>query len=83
MDRTPLREGGVEVRSPRIWIAALGEESVYEADLPACCQRSARSAHDGFECHSCGAMWQAPIPVLPEEDAFMRRGSEDERRGAA
>ncbi len=87
MDRTPLREGGVRVQSERLWIAALapdsGEESVYQADLPACCQRSARSAEDGFECHSCGAMWQAPIPVLPEEDALMRRGSEDERRGAA
>ena len=36
MDRTPLREGGVAVRSARLWIAALapdsGEESVYEAD---------------------------------------------------
>lgn len=83
MDRPPLREGGVVVRVERLWIAALGDESVYEADLPACCQRSARSADDSFECHSCGAMWRVPIPVVPEEDAFVRRGSEDERRGVA
>lgn len=68
----------------RIWIAALapasGEESVYEADLPACCQRSARDADGSFECYSCGAMWQAPLPVEPEYDVFAERGSE---KGAA
>lgn len=66
----------------QIWMAALGEESVYEADLPACCRRSARGAEDSFECHSCGAMWQAPLPVEPEYDAFAgdSRGSE---KGAA
>ncbi len=69
----------------RTWIAALGEEVVlYEVDLPACCQRSARGreAGDSFECPSCGAVWQAPLPVEPEEDAFGRGGAE-ERKGAA
>jgi len=64
------------------WIAALGEEVVYEEDLPACCQRSARGHGDSFECPACGAMWQAPVPVQPEEDAFAQRDLE-ERRGAA
>ena len=69
MDRASLREGRV-MREPRIWMAALGGESVYEADLPPCCQRSAREAEDYFECYSCGAMWQQPMPVEPEGDAF-------------
>ncbi len=83
MDRTSLREGRV-VRCSA-WIAALGEEVVYEADLPACCRSEASSAgghEDSFECLVCGAMWQAPLPVCPEEDAFARREPE-ERRGAA
>jgi hypothetical protein len=68
---------------PRTWIAALGEEVVlYEADLPACCQRSARGSDGSFECPSCGAVWQAPPPVEPEMDAFMRPDAE-ERKGAA
>jgi hypothetical protein len=67
----------------RTWIAALGEEVVlYEVDLPACCQRSARGSEDAFECPSCGAVWQAPLPVEVEEDAFMRGGGEEEK-GAA
>ncbi len=79
MDQPALREG----RLVRTWIAALGEEVVlYEADLPACCQRSARASDDSFECSSCGALWQAPLPVEPEEDAFGRREAE-ERKGAA
>jgi hypothetical protein len=67
----------------RTWIAALGEEVVlYEVDLPACCRRSARGSEEAFECPSCGAVWQAPLPVEVEEDAFVR-GGEEERRGAA
>ncbi len=67
----------------RTWIAALGEEVVlYEVDLPACCQRSARGFDRSFECSSCGAVWQAPLPVEPEEDAFGHRDAE-ERKGAA
>jgi hypothetical protein len=65
----------------RPWIATLGEEVVYEEDLPACCRRSA-VGEDSFECPVCGAMWQAPLLVLPEEDAFSRRDVE-EHRGAA
>lgn len=81
MDRTPLREGRV-MREPRIWMAALGGESVYEADLPSCCRRSARSADSSFECYSCGAMWRKPMAVEPEEDAFCA-GERERRRGAA
>ena len=63
------------------WIAALGEEVVYEADLPACCARTARAHEDSFECPGCGAMWRKPIPVVPEHDAFAR--GDDAQRGAA
>ena len=82
----------------RMWIAASGpvDEGVllYEADLPACCQRSAGAAagtvaRDGglddrfeFECTACGAVWGAAPPVEAEGDAFMTRGAE-ERKGAA
>ena len=67
----------------RTWIAALGEEVVlYEVDHPACCRRSARGSEEAFECPSCGAVWQAPLPVEVEEDAFVR-GAEEERKGAA
>ena len=67
----------------RTWMAALlGEEVRYEVDLPACCARTARSHEDLFECPDCGAMWQAAEPVVPENDAFMRR-DEDQQRGAA
>jgi hypothetical protein len=79
VDQPTLREGCLV----RTWMAALGEEVIlYEADLPACCQRSARGSDDSFECPSCGALWQAPLPVKPEEDAFRRREME-ERKGAA
>jgi hypothetical protein len=63
------------------WIAVLGEEVVYEEDLPACCRRSV-VGEDSFECPACGAMWQAPLPLHLEEDAFSQRDLE-ERRGAA
>jgi hypothetical protein len=66
----------------RTWIAALGEEVLYEVDLPACCRRSARGSDNSFECPSCGAMWQAPLLVEPEEDAIVERVAE-ERKGAA
>jgi DNA-binding helix-hairpin-helix protein with protein kinase domain len=67
----------------RTWIAALGEEVLHEVDLPACCRRIARgSSGESFECPSCGAVWQAPLPVEPEEDAFVERVAE-ERKGAA
>lgn len=78
MDRASFREGCV-VRGSA-WIAALGEEVVYEEDLPSCCRRSARGGDRSFECPVCGAMWQEPLPVHAEEDAFARR---EERRGAA
>jgi tRNA(Ile2) C34 agmatinyltransferase TiaS len=62
----------------------LGEEALYEADLPACCRRSAKSAdNNSFECPACGALWQAPLPVEPEECAFTKRASDGERKGAA
>lgn len=79
MDRPSLREGGVV---PRLWMAALGGEALYEADLPACCQRAARSNADYFECVSCGAVWQETVAVEPEECAFTERVG-DERKGAA
>jgi hypothetical protein len=78
VDRASLRKGGVVPGSP--WIAALGGEVRYEEDLPACCRRTARENDHSFECPVCGAMWQEPIPVQPEEDAFAER---EERRGAA
>ena len=62
------------------WIAALGEEVRYEEDLPACCRRTAREYEHSFECPVCGAMWQKPLAIEPEEDAFVER---EERRGAA
>jgi DNA-binding helix-hairpin-helix protein with protein kinase domain len=79
VDQPPLREG----RLVRTWIAALGGEVLHEVDLPACCRRSARSSSGGsFECPSCGAMWQTPLPVEPEGCAFT--GSDmEERKGAA
>ena len=78
MDRTSFGEGRVVGGSA--WIAALGEEVVYEEDLPACCRRSAPHYEDSFECPVCGAMWREPLPLQPEEDAFAQR---EERRGAA
>ena len=79
MDRASLREGRL-VPGPA-WIAALGEEVVYEADLPACCARTARAVEGSIECPDCGAMWREPLPVEPEHDAFTRW--RDEHRGAA
>lgn len=73
----------------RVWMAALGEEALYEADLPGCCQRSvgsariAKSLDDYFECPACGAAWQAPLAIEPEECAFTERTSDGERKGAA
>ena len=87
MDRPPLREG--RVMGSRLWVSALGEEVLYEADLPGCCQRSANSARsaesfeDSFECPACGAQWQIPLAVEPEECAFTERASDGERKGAA
>ena len=78
MDRASFREGRVVGGSA--WIAALGEEVVYEEDLPACCRRSALHYDESFECLVCGAMWQKPLPLQAEEDAFAVR---EERRGAA
>ena len=81
MDRAPLREG----RVVRLWISSLGDEgfheTLYEADLPGCCQRSAHGAEGSFECPSCGAAWDEPQPVWTEEDAFVERPRE--RKGAA
>ncbi len=68
-----------------VWMAALGEEILYEEDLPTCCcseASSARGQERSFECPACGAMWQTALPVQPEEDAFSQHGLE-ERRGAA
>ena len=78
MDRASLWKGCVVGGS--VWIAALGEEVLYEEDLPACCQRTAHDQVRSFECPVCGAMWREAIPVEPEEDAFSQR---EERRGAA
>ena len=80
MDRPPLREGCVV---GRLWMAALGGEALYEADLPRCCRRSATSFDDSFECPACGAAWQAPTAAEPEECAFTERPSDGERKGAA
>ena len=72
-----------------VWMAVLGGEALYEADLPACCQRSVTSARsaesldDYFECPACGAAWQAPAAVEPEECAFTERASDGEHKGAA
>ena len=79
MDQPSLRKGRIV---PRTWIAALGEEVLHEVDLPACCRRSARGSDNSFECPSCGAVWQVPLSVEPEADAFVERVAE-ERKGAA
>jgi len=73
----------------RLWMASLGEEALYEVDLPGCCQRSAGSANsagsfdDSFYCPVCGAEWRASLAVEPEECAFTERASDGERKGAA
>ena len=77
----------------RLWVSALGEETLYEVDLPGCCQRSASSARsadsldESFECSACGAFWQAPLQGAfapePEECAFTECASDGERKGAA
>ena len=78
MDRASLREGGVV----RLWVSELGEEVIYEQDLPACCRRDAAAPSDGFECFVCGARWQTVAPPETEECAFMERNVQ-ERKGAA
>ena len=82
MDRTPLREGRVV---GRLWVAELGEEILYEEDLPGCCRRSAHGFEDySFECLGCGATWRTALPVAePEECAFTEREGGEERKGAA
>ncbi len=80
MDRTPLREGRVV---GRMWVAALGDETLYEVDLPSCCRRTAWSVEGSFDCPVCGAAWHAPLPFEPEECAFVDRQGEEERKGAA
>jgi hypothetical protein len=61
---------------------ALGGEVTYQEDLTACCARVARSSDaSAFECPSCGAMWQATMPVEAEYDAFVESSSE--QQGAA
>ncbi len=71
----------------RLWVAELGEEVLYEEDLPNCCARSARGAAEdySFECPGCGATWRTALPVAePEECAFTERAFEgSERKGAA
>ncbi|MDQ4063564.1 MAG: hypothetical protein M3122_06690 [Actinomycetota bacterium] len=78
----------------RLWIASLGEETLYEVDLPGCCQRSANGSANGsastagnfddsFYCPVCGAEWQASLAVEPEECAFTECASDRERKGAA
>ncbi len=80
MDRAPLREGGI-VR--KLWASALeGGEVMYGVDLPSCCQREARSSDDGFECVSCGAVWQSVEAEESEECAFAV-SEERDHRGAA
>lgn len=91
MDRTSLREGCL--MQSRLWMASLGEEALYEVDLPGCCQRSAGSVNgspspagsfdDSFYCPVCGAEWRASLAVEPEECAFTERASDSERKGAA
>lgn len=78
MDRAALREGGVV----RLWVSELGEEVIYEQDLPACCHRDAHGSEERFECIACGARWQVAVPVETEECAFMERATQ-ERKGAA
>jgi DNA-binding helix-hairpin-helix protein with protein kinase domain len=80
VDRAPLREGRVV---GRMWVAALGGETLYEVDLPSCCRRTAWGVEDSFDCPGCGAAWQAPLPFEPEECAFVERTGEGERKGAA
>jgi hypothetical protein len=63
-------------------MAVLGEETLYEEDLPGCCKRSARNFEDSFECLACGAAWQPPLPVESEECAFTERAN-DSQKGAA
>ena len=69
----------------RLWVAELGEEILYEEDLPGCCRRSARGFEDySFECRGCGATWRTALPVaVPEECAFTKREGGEERKGAA
>ena len=61
----------------------MGEEVLYEEDLPGCCRRSARCFEGSFECPACGACWQGLMAVEPVECAFTERASDGERKGAA
>ena len=70
-------------RHQRLWVAPLGGEVLYEEDLPGCCRQSAGSFKESFECPACGAEWQMPIEVEPEECAFTERTGGGERKGAA
>ena len=69
----------------RLWVAELGEEVLYEEDLPGCCQRSARGFEEySFHCPGCGAVWRTALPVAePEECAFTEIDDGEERKGAA
>lgn len=66
----------------RLWVSEIGEEALYEQDLPGCCRRDSGGAEESFECFVCGARWQAALSVEPEECAFARRDTE-EQKGAA
>lgn len=68
--------------APRLWVAALGGEVVYEVDLPGCCEHDARSYRDDFECAGCGAVWESVEVASPEVCGFMVE-VEREERGAA
>ena len=67
----------------RLWMAFLGGEVLYAEDLPGCCRRDAAGAESSFECQACGASWQAPLYVEPEECAFTERAGDREQKGAA
>ncbi|MGI8649815.1 MAG: hypothetical protein ACR2KW_05485 [Rubrobacter sp.] len=68
--------------APRLWMAALGGEVVYEVDLPGCCEHDARSYQKDFECGGCGVVWQPVFETLAEVCSF-KTGAEEEERGAA
>lgn len=85
MDRASLREGGVvSEETVKLWASALdGGEVMYGEDLPSCCRSEARAASDGFECFSCGAVWQAVEVSGDEGCAFMVAEEKEDHRGAA
>ena len=79
MDRASLWEGRVVGGSA--WIAALGEEVVYEEDLPACCRRSALHYDESFECPVCGAMWREPLCNRGRTPSHSAKSVEEQRGG--